>query len=266
MNALSSKRVWSLWEMLEFNAHSFVHSMNGIAHLVGIANRDAKWLLKDQSRKDFLLGILDTLILHLKNLNLRLSLKKAETLKFSLNMKYEDTTSHAAFIDQNFNELKERIQDELEGKVFYAFSKDTEYLLADAPLFGEEVGDKFPKATEDISEAGKCLALERSTASVFHLMRAMELAVQALYTAIGLMGNPEREWGKLLSDIHGAIEKMDKGPKRDEWSATHTHLYHVKQTWRNDVMHPKQTYTPDEAKAVFDAVRSFMQHLAKLIV
>ena len=250
--------------MLEFNAHSFVHSMNGIGQIVGIAKQDPDWLLKDQSRRSYLVGMLDTLILHLNSLGLTLALKKAETLKITMDMNYEDTKSHATFINQNFSELQDRIRDELEGKVFYAFLKNTD-LLSGQSLFGKEVEDRFSKASEDISEAGKCVALERPTASVFHLMRAMELAVQALYAAIGLTGSPEREWGKLLSDIHGKIEQMDKGSNRDEWSAAHTHLYHVKQAWRNDVMHPKQTYTPDEAKAVYDAVRSFMQHLAKLV-
>jgi hypothetical protein len=53
--------------------------------------------------------------------------------------------------------------------------------------------------------------------------------------------------------------------KRDAWSESHSHLYHVKQAWRNGTMHPKKTYTQEEAEAVFAAVRVFMRHLAKLL-
>ena len=58
---------------------------------------------------------------------------------------------------------------------------------------------------------------------------------------------------------------MPSGEVRDLWSKSHVHLYHVKQAWRNDVMHPKKTYTEEEAKAAFSAVKSFMHHLSDLI-
>ena len=54
------------------------------------------------------------------------------------------------------------------------------------PLFGAAVEAKFPEMSEDISEAGKCLALNRATASVFHLMRIMEIAVQRFGDKIGV--------------------------------------------------------------------------------
>lgn len=139
------------------------------------------------------------------------------------------------------------------------------YLTSDDPPFGKDVDDAFPKASEEISEAAKCLALKRSTAAVFHLMRAMELAVQRLAEVLGKANPTEKVWGVILSDIHSAIEAMPKGAARDAWSASHTHLYHVKQAWRNDTMHPKTTYTEEQAQTVFDAVKSFMCHLAPLV-
>jgi len=44
-----------------------------------------------------------------------------------------------------------------------------------------------------------------------------------------------------------------------------SHLYNVKLAWRNEVMHPKQTYTVDEADSIFRNVRTFVQHLVKII-
>jgi len=134
----------------------------------------------------------------------------------------------------------------------------------DAPLFGDGVELAFPNARNDIAEAGSCLAAGRNTASVFHCMRAMEDAVKSLSTALEIP-NPDREWGKLLSDISKRIENMPKGDIRDQWSESHSHLYHVKQAWRNSTMHPKKTYSEQDAKSVFDAVASFMRHLANLL-
>jgi hypothetical protein len=143
-------------------------------------------------------------------------------------------------------------------------TKHAHYLNNEDPPFGHRVEDVFPTSSEEISEAAKCLALQRPTAVVFHLMRAMELAVQRMAQLLG-RDNPESKvWGFILSDIDAEIQKMPKGADRDAWSACHTHLYHVKQAWRNDTMHPKTTYTEAQAEVVFDAVKSFMTHLADL--
>lgn len=52
-------------------------------------------------------------------------------------------------------------------------------------LFGEQVFAAFPSATDDITEAGTCLAFERATACVMHLMRACEVALRALASSVG---------------------------------------------------------------------------------
>jgi HEPN domain-containing protein len=122
---------------------------------------------------------------------------------------------------------------------------------------------------EDIEEAAKALALQRPTACVFHLMRAMEIAVKRLGKRVGVQ-NVDKEWGKILSDIGKGIEAMPfkteaEKRKRNRWSEVHTHLYHVKQAWRNDTMHPKQTYTREQAHEVFQACRVFMDRLADLV-
>ncbi len=143
-------------------------------------------------------------------------------------------------------------------------TKHSHYMAEDISFFGHDVEDAFPAASEDIAEAAKCLALQRYTAVVFHLMRAMESAIQKLAGHLGV-SCAEKVWGHLLSDISKAIEKMPKGPKRDAWSQNHALLYHVKQAWRNDTMHPKATYTEDQAESVFAAVKSFMDHLALLV-
>jgi HEPN domain-containing protein len=154
---------------------------------------------------------------------------------------------------------------QMNSKLVLVFgSGSAEYIKSDAPPFGSDVDDALPKASGEISEAAKCLALGRSTACVFHLMRAMELAVQKLAERLGKT-DIEKEWGKLLADIAKLIEAMPKGANRNAWSAVTTHLYHVKQAWRNDTMHPKTTYTEVEAEAVFAAVRTFMVALVPMV-
>ena len=39
----------------------------------------------------------------------------------------------------------------------------------------------------------------------------------------------------------------------------------MKLAWRNEVMHPKQTYTEEEALEVFAASKAFMRELASVV-
>ncbi len=174
--------------------------------------------------------------------------------------------NHAERLHSNLESVRTSFLVQMSSKLVLVFdSKHIEYVRSGEPLFGYEVENVFPKASEEITEAALCLAFSRPTAAVFHLMRAMELSVQRLAEALGKSNPNEKVWGVILSDINAAIEAMPKGPARDAWSASHTHLYHVKQAWRNDTMHPKTTYTEEQAQNVFDAVRSFMAHLATLV-
>ncbi len=154
---------------------------------------------------------------------------------------------------------------QMNSKLVLVFgSSFADFVRSDDPPFGKSVEDAFPKVSGEISEAAKCLAFNRPTATVFHLMRAMELAVEALANGLG-KSVTGKTWGVMLSDMDNAIQAMPKGETKNAWSSVRSHLYHVKQAWRNDTMHPKTTYTEEEAKAVFFAVRSFMIELVPMV-
>lgn len=166
--------------------------------------------------------------------------------------------------------LEERLRDELEAIWFKKLSNDeAEMYNATAP-FGFKVNDKFPTAVEDIQEATKCLALDRLTASVFHLMRVMERGVQRLGRKLGVRLTAEMTWNEILNAASAKIKAMPrKIPaqklKQERFSEIHAHLYHVKDAWRNTTMHPKKTYTERQTEAVFQHTRSFMMALAEII-
>ncbi|TKD50058.1 hypothetical protein [Sphingomonas baiyangensis] len=162
------------------------------------------------------------------------------------------------------------IEKELRGRRSYSLEPAILPYYDALGMFSETL-DKFPASSrEDIEHAGKCIAFGEGTAAVFHLMRAMEAIVSGIVALGGLSANPDKEWGKLLSDIGRHTESLPQSnPQekalRNRWSACHKNLYHVKQAVRNDTMHPKQTYTTEEAKQVFDSTRAFVRELATLI-
>jgi hypothetical protein len=134
------------------------------------------------------------------------------------------------------------------------------------PLFGSEVESKFPSMSEDIAEAGKCLALARPTSAVFHLMRVMELAVQRFGSELGVILVEQKNWQNILDEINKSIRALDhRVPRTKALAELSSHLYSVKVAWRNEVMHPKQTYTADEADAIFENSKIFVRELARFI-
>jgi len=248
-------RLVTLLELLEHNAEAFCR----LSSVIG----QAIVLLKTSKIPDLdaLVGSLGELNRETERLGLPSATKQLKRIYASITTAGTDVASIGPMVIDLYN----RLRDDLEERAFVSIPAElTRLYRQDDPPFGRPVSDAFPHSIEDISEAAKCLALGRSTATVFHLMRAMEGAVQRLAAKLGVK-NVDKEWGKLISDIAQAIEAMPKGSDRNRWSETKTHLYHVKQAWRNDTMHPKQTYTFEEARAIFEAVKVFMNGLAALV-
>ena len=103
-------------------------------------------------------------------------------------------------------------------------------------------------------------------ACVFHLMRVMETATQQLGAKLGVSLTKEKNWQPILDEVNKAIRKLyQKDPSTKKYAAVAALLENVKLAWRNEVMHPKEIYTEEDAKRIFSAVRSFLDKLASLI-
>ena len=136
------------------------------------------------------------------------------------------------------------------------------------PPFGQAVEDKFPDARFDIEEAGKCLALGRPTACIFHLMRAVEDAAFVLakkLRATGQKKNGERlTLGVLTATIKGKIDAKPAGKKKDDWLKIHMFLHACNRAFRTKSAHPGKKYNPEEAQEAYGAARTFMRAMAEL--
>ncbi|UCV21481.1 hypothetical protein [Ferribacterium limneticum] len=141
------------------------------------------------------------------------------------------------------------------------------------PLFGAEVQSQFPSLAYEIEEAGKCFAVGRSTAAVFHLMRVMEAGIYAVSRCLDIpdpIKGSDKNWGRMLKNIRetcasriseGPIKWANNGDKA-YFDATYAILDAVRNAWRNTTMHIENKYMPHEAEQIFIAVRSFMMKLA----
>jgi hypothetical protein len=123
----------------------------------------------------------------------------------------------------------------------------------------------------DIEEGTKCLALNRATAYVFHLMRCMEIALRAVARCLGIP-NPtrpaERNWGAIIRELKTAIDARNAGATwtnaddRQFFEDAYVSIDSVRNAWRNATMRVERTYTEEDAEDVWRAVRTLMRKLA----
>jgi hypothetical protein len=179
----------------------------------------------------------------------------------------------ATYLDAQrlYTEFVSRFHDEAKPVTLLAIEAGKRRFFADPNLFGEQVAKAFPSTIVDIEEAGKCLALDRNTACVFHLMRVMESGLNALGASIGdpkLDPNTNPTWERFLA--RGRVE-LEKNPaaRSPEWQAKGdffadalANLRAVRTAWRNPAMHVRGAYDEEKALDIFHAVRGFMRHLA----
>jgi hypothetical protein len=97
-------------------------------------------------------------------------------------------------------------------------------------------------------------------------MRVMEVAVQEFGRALGIALTKEKNWQNILDEVNKAIRSLrTKDARTIALSQAAGHLYNVKVAWRNPTMHPKITYTPEEAADLILTVKAFMAELVQAI-
>jgi hypothetical protein len=150
----------------------------------------------------------------------RLGLKFTDMKAAELEDQLKAKTISRNQIPAGFREIEGRLRDELLSVSFWLLeSKFKEFLvtpadMTDLPLpFGTEIGKLYPSAAYEIDETAKCLAFERSTAAVFHLMRVLEIGIKAVSKCLAISDpakEAERNWGVMLRKIKDEIDRRNK--------------------------------------------------------
>jgi hypothetical protein len=272
-------RLWSLWDMLKINAGV----LYSIAGFLGHAKTVNNHLINDESRKDELDHILlkgdketirravDDVRLELKKVGAKLSLMTAERLLKKLNGKQLNYRT----LNEILVSLDERVRDELSlVKLYVIEATKSSYFEPVKPHFGDEVEQNFPTAVFEIEEAGRCFALSRHTASVFHLMRTMEVGIRAVARCLSIpdpLKAADKNWGSILRDVKLGLEERGGNTPAKTWAnSTDKQFFEmafasldaVRSGWRNSTMHVESKYTDEEAEHIFGAVKGFMRKLA----
>jgi hypothetical protein len=121
----------------------------------------------------------------------------------------------------------------------------TSVLLTDASreIPASILSEVSREVIEDFNQAGKCLLFDNSTAVGFHLMRAMESVIYAYLKKLTAKDMPikSRNWGAYIRVL--ANSNAD--------TRVTGMLQHIKDTYRNPILHPEVTLSSEEAQVLF---------------
>lgn len=180
-----------------------------------------------------------------------------------------DYPCNVADMQNKLRALREVVLRDLFKPMFLPATEDMVAYHGLKSPFGPSVAVAFPTCSEDIEEAHECFAFGRYTASMFHLGRAMEIAVAA--TAKRLRLNVGRkDWQNYLNAMNERVAKMPfKTPaqkaRRLPIAEATGHFFNFKEAWRNPTFHAKKTYTREEALSVLKNSGAFMDYVARKI-
>lgn len=227
-------------------------------------------LLSTRTRMDLppewqksILSVLTSVEKNCEDISLKLAVQAIRDYRVEIESGRITTYSDASEVIVTLDKI---ITLQLREHLFMFIPPDRASFYAEPQLFGEAVNKRLSRCQYDIEESGNCYAAGRGTACAFHLMRVMEVAVQEFGTALGIALTNEKNWQNVLDEINKAIKVLPgKDARTIALSQAAGHLYNVKVAWRNPTMHPKITYTLEEAADLISNVKAFMNELVQVI-
>lgn len=196
-----------------------------------------------------------------KSLNLfRITITELE--KLDKNTKI--TKAHQSAITDQMRIIEAIVFSEATTKKIYVIPQrryNEKYLL-DEPhkLLKENVFDKFTDICKfDFTAASRCLSLGEGTACAFHILRATEDTLKAVYFHFKKTNRLDKPmWGPMTNQLRSKRE-----PKPDNTILDTLDV--IRNSYRNPTQHPQVTYDIDSAQDLFglciDCLNKMTQYL-----
>jgi hypothetical protein len=258
----------------------FVGQINGIVKVLlseaKVQNNYYTYLntpLKDitdkdtQSAIDDLIAVTNVVSEHYRSIGLTMSNMALGRLIDLINSPKVTLSS----LSEQCRDFLSRLKDETESVSVFTVKSNMQWLATGEQFFGLRVAGAFPSAESDIDNAGKCLAFERWTASVFHSMRVLEIGLNTLAVRFNVPF-ADKNWQNIIDQIEAEIRKIAQAGRQQgtNWKEEE-HFYseaalqfrYFKNAWRNYVMHIRENYDEERATSIFVHVKGFMKHISQ---
>lgn len=173
----------------------------------------------------------------------------------------------------NLRELRRRCEDDFKSAFFLHLSPKQAELYQNPEKDWESVASRFYKIKYNIEESGKCFAMERYGAAVFHILQVAEYGVIKIGELMNVLGDkPGWSCLKKLQDLISIPY-----PQRTPLAQKHSKFLQdviplavvVKDSWRhkldhvdNQIVWVDTDFSPEVADEVIKATRGFMRKLA----
>ena len=176
-----------------------------------------------------------------------------------------------AVFQSKMADLQSHVYRLLQGQLFFHVDKAISMEYFDWLASTKSFRSAFPHSYFELCSAGECYIFGKPAASVFHSMRALELALQALARELDVPFERE-QWETLINKIEAAIKKVN-GPhagadwkkKQELYSEAALHFRYLKNAWRNHVMHVRYTYDNKAAKVIWQHAGDFIDDLTQRV-
>jgi hypothetical protein len=264
--------------MLELKAGAFISAL-GASERARATIESGQFFKMDVSGDILDLELIPTITeslrnldVHLETLGVRLTRTQVSRLLSALEKKPAEIKYGE--LREWLNSIISRLRDELSDACILVLNPENRRFYSPLePHFGDHFAAQFPSALFEVDEAAKCFALERPTASVFHLVRVLEVGLKACRSCLGMPESTkpaDRNWAAILRVFNDEFKRRSalgaKGWKKKTDKAFFEEVYvsldAVRNPWRNATMHVESKYLPEEAEHIFVAVRGFMKKVS----
>jgi hypothetical protein len=259
--------VVSLLDMLEIAAEDFVRMgifLEWVEHRLQVHAHELDKQIHDISHQEFLRE-LESALKHCENMKLR---ETHIIIKESIaNFKFRAPTTRE--VVQETEIIKRSMLAGLRARTFFMILPHRFSYMFPKGLLSERTLEEFPSVAYDIKEAGWCFAAERFSAAVYHLMRIAEYGLVSLAERFGVDEKKRRNWNTALNQIDKCLNPnkpeycKDLSKQEEEYfTGAASWLRNVKTAYRNPVSHIPRIYEEKQARDLFQAVSSLMDHLS----
>lgn len=171
------------------------------------------------------------------------------------------------------SDIESRFADHLHFVKLFVIPEERAALFNGADeLLKPETANLYPSVWFDCEESAKCLCLGRPTASVFHSMRMIEVAISAISRRLSIPdpSKSDRSWGTMLNAIKAKINEIHPmkgrtvGCEGSRLEGVYVSLDAMKNPWRNATMHVENTYTEDEARHIIVCASHLFDKMAAI--
>lgn len=287
-----TRRVWSLWDIMNhFKCWDILHSLYQVQLMesatFGRGLYEGRNCEVPQSGIDSMIQDLAKLRALCSEQGFAQSVGKILLAEQHLSEKPMTGSLTVDAVSTELRVVRESVWFDLYSHKFLMVHPRFEDMVDQNALMGEAVGNAFPSAAPDIREAGNCLAADCATASVFHIMRAVEWGLRALCASFGLKKAKSVkksglkkytpishvDWETMLNQLQPLVDAKANKIKRGSEKQSFQEYYYpilqdiraIRDAWRNHVMHTRADYNVDDAYAIFGHVKRLLIRLSEKI-